>query len=184
MMFGNFHLCRLRDWKIVCQLCRPIPRYLAWKYGGQKISKQKIDVLLNEITFIKTDNDLNSSEVLKDILNELEDRVIPLFSLKTSYDIIGKFYEEFLRFAGITNVKKGIILTPHHITDLFTDLIDIKTNDVIFDPACGTGAFLISGMNKLVGQIENSSISDKTKRIKEIKQRQLIRIEKVIIVYL
>jgi len=101
-----------------------------------------------------------------------------LFDKKTSYDIIGKFYEEFLRYAGITNVKKGIVLTPNHITTLFTELIDIKTNDVIFDPACGTGAFLIAGMNKLISEIEKSNLPDKNQRIKNIKTKQLIGFEK------
>ncbi len=145
---------------------------------SEKIDKSKIEVLTNELTFIKTDNDLNSTNILKDILRELEEKVIPLFDKKTSYDIIGKFYEEFLRYAGITNVKKGIVLTPNHITTLFTELIDIKTNDVIFDPACGTGAFLIAGMNKLVDEIEKSKLSDKKERIRNIKTRQLIGFEK------
>ena len=111
-------------------------------------------------------------------MKELEEKVIPLFDKKTSYDIIGKFYEEFLRYAGITNVKKGIVLTPSHITTLFTDLIDIKTNDVIFDPACGTGAFLIAGMNKLVDEIEKSNLPNKEERKKNIKEKQLIGFEK------
>jgi len=145
---------------------------------SENIDKNKIEVLTNELTFIKTENDLNSTDILKDILKELEEKVIPLFKKKTSYDIIGKFYEEFLRYAGVTNVKKGIILTPNHITTLFTDLIDIKTNDVIFDPACGTGAFLIAGMNKLVDEIEKSNLSDKKERIKNIKAKQLLGFEK------
>jgi len=57
-------------------------------------------------------------------------------------------------------------------------LIDIKINDVIFDPACGTGAFLIAGMNKLINEIEKSNLTDKKKRIKNIKAKQLIGFEK------
>ena len=159
-------------------IIRNIPTTISDILESEKIDKNKIEVLTNELTFIKTDNDLNSTGILKDILKELEEKVIPLFDKKTSYDIIGKFYEEFLRYAGITNVKKGIVLTPNHITTLFTDLIDIKTNDVIFDPACGTGAFLIAGMNKLVDEIENSKLSDKRHRIKNIKTKQLIGFEK------
>ncbi len=159
-------------------IIRNIPTTISDILESEKIDKSKIEVLTNELTFIKTDNDLNSTNILKDILKELEEKVIPLFDKRTSYDIIGKFYEEFLRYAGITNVKKGIILTPNHITTLFTDLIDIKTNDVIFDPACGTGAFLIAGMNKLVDEIEKSDLSDKKERIKNIKTKQLIGFEK------
>jgi hypothetical protein len=159
-------------------IIRNIPTTIGDILESENIDKNKIEVLINELTFIKTDTDLNSTDILKDILKELEERVIPLFDKKTSYDIIGKFYEEFLRYAGITNVKKGIVLTPNHVTTLFTELIDVKINDVIFDPACGTGAFLIAGMNKLVDEINNSSISDKNQRIKNIKTKQLIGFEK------
>ncbi|MFH1551756.1 MAG: N-6 DNA methylase [bacterium] len=159
-------------------IIRNIPTTIGDILESENIDKNKIEVLTNELTFIKTDSDLNNTDILKDILTELEEKVIPLFEKKTSYDIIGKFYEEFLRYAGITNVKKGIVLTPNHITTLFTDLIDIKTNDIIFDPACGTGAFLIAGMNKLVDEIENSNLADKKQRIKNIKTKQLIGYEK------
>lgn len=56
----------------------------------------------------------------------------------------------FLKYAGIVDVQSGIILTPEHITELFTNLIDLKRNDIIFDSCCGTGSFLIAAMNKLL----------------------------------
>ena len=145
-------------------IIRNIPTTIDDILTKEGIDQSKIDVLINELAFIKTDKDLNDTDILKDILSELENNVIPLFNKQTSYDIIGKFYEEFLRYAGISNVKKGIVLTPNHITKLFTKLIDIRTNDVIFDPCCGTGAFLIAGMNKLIDTIQNSKISNKTEK--------------------
>lgn len=144
--------------------------------GG--IPLEKIEVLNNQLSFIKTDNDLNKSNILLNILKELENNVIPLFNRSASYDIIGKFYEEFLRYAGISNVKKGIVLTPKHIADLFTELIPIKPNDKIFDACCGTGAFLISGMNVLINAIANSEMADKKNRIDHIKEKQLLGFEK------
>lgn len=159
-------------------IIRNIPTTIEDILLKEGIDKAKINILTNEITFIQTDNDLISTDILKNILKELQEKVIPLFQKKTSYDIIGKFYEEFLRYAGIANVKKGIVLTPNHITTLFTNLIDIKTNDVILDPACGTGAFLIAGMNKLIDKIENSDLPNKKDRIRNIKTKQLIGFEK------
>jgi|GEM_PF-632286 len=155
-----------------------IPTTIESILGAAGIDSAKIKVLNNELAFIQTDNDLNRTDILKEILKELEDNVIPLFNKKTNYDIIGKFYEEFLRYAGITNVKKGIVLTPSHITTLFTELIEIKTNDVIIDICCGTGTFLISGMNKLVTDIQHSRMAVKTDRIENVKLNQLIGFEK------
>lgn len=82
------------------------------------ISEKNINILINELSFLKTDKDLQTTNILRKILEELENNVIPLFNTKTAYDIIGKFYKEFLRYAGIADVKKGIVLTPTHITKL------------------------------------------------------------------
>lgn len=135
---------------------------------SEDIPEDKRSILKAELSFIKYDKDLNNNDfsILKDILNELRGVIIPLFSKRSNYDIIGKFYEEFLRFAGVANVKKGIVLTPHHITTLFTELIDIKIDDVIIDPCCGTGAFLIAGMNKLI-EIRKEHINKLTNELIE-----------------
>lgn len=159
-------------------IIRNIPTTISDILSNEGIDNEKIGVLINELAFVTTDQDLISTNILKEILKELEDNVIPLFNRKSNYDIIGKFYEEFLRYAGVSNVKKGIVLTPSHITKLFTELIDLKTNDVILDTCCGTGAFLIAGMNGLISQINNSSLTDKSDRINSLKQNQLIGFEK------
>lgn len=145
------------------------------------IPDEKLQALSTELAFLSTDQTLNNTTILKDILIELETAVIPLFNnqfaTNSNYDIIGKFYEEFLKYAGVSNVKKGIVLTPRHITTLFTKLIDLKDNDKIVDICCGTGAFLIAGMNALINKISKSSRSDKDEAIKKIKEQQLLGFE-------
>ena len=145
------------------------------------IPDEKLKALGTELAFLSTDQTLNNTSILKDILIELETAVIPLFNnqfaTNSNYDIIGKFYEEFLKYAGVSNVKKGIVLTPRHITTLFTKLIDLKDNDKIVDICCGTGAFLIAGMNALINKISNGNRSDKDEAIKKIKEEQLLGFE-------
>lgn len=145
------------------------------------IPSEKIKSLDSELAFIKTDQVLSNSDILKDILLELEEAVIPLFnssfSTESNYDIIGKFYEEFLKYAGVSNVKKGIVLTPRHISSLFTKLVPIKSNDVIVDLASGTGAFLISGMNEIIRQIKYSKSSEQSIKINDVKTKQLLGFE-------
>lgn len=145
------------------------------------VPDEKLQALSTELAFLSTDQTLNSTSILKDILIELETAVIPLFknqfSTNSNYDIIGKFYEEFLKYAGVSNVKKGIVLTPRHITTLFTKLIDLKDNDKIVDICCGTGAFLIAGMNALINKINSSNRTDKDEAIKKVKESQLLGFE-------
>lgn len=166
------------SWTLCSTIVTNIPTTVKTILLSEEIPDKKINILLAELEFIKYDQDLNNTSILKDILNELRDTVIPLFKRKSNYDIIGKFYEDFLRYAGVANVKKGIVLTPHHITTLFTELIDIKVNDVILDICCGTGAFLIAGMNKLIQVINDSDMHNKNNKIKNLKKTQLIGFEK------
>ncbi|MDR3306079.1 MAG: SAM-dependent methyltransferase [Endomicrobium sp.] len=145
------------------------------------IPSEKLKALSTELAFLKTDQILTSHNILKDILIELETCVIPLFNRQfatnSNYDILGKFYEEFLKYAGISNVKKGIVLTPRHVATLFTKLIPLKDDDRIVDLCCGTGAFLIAGMNALIKQISKSNRTDKTKAIEKVKEKQLLGFE-------
>ncbi len=124
---------------------------------GEKLPTDKIDMIMREFETFSHEKSLLGSEVIKTILTELKNNVIPLFENRNNYDIIGKFYQEFLRYAGIVDVQSGIVLTPEHITELFTELIDIKKDDIIFDSCCGTGSFLIAGMNKLLSLQKNAA---------------------------
>lgn len=79
-------------------------------------------------------------------------------------DYLGIFYSEFVRYSGGDGATLGIVLTPSHITELFCDLVNLKAGDVIFDPCCGTGGFLVAGMHRLLSLAENDS---DRKRVKE-----------------
>lgn len=149
--------------------------------AAENIPEQKVHALDSELSFINDDANLNNSDLLKNILIELQEAVLPLFDSKFSnesnYDIIGKFYEDFLSYAGVSNVKKGIVLTPRHITTLFTKLVPVKGNDVILDLASGTGSFLIAGMNAIIAKIRSSGSANAEEKIKKVKQNQLLGFE-------
>lgn len=68
----------------------------------------------------------------------------------TTEDVLGRFYGEFIRYSGGDGQTLGVVLTPKHITELFGELIDLKSTDIIFDPCCGTGGFLIAAMHKML----------------------------------
>ena len=61
----------------------------------------------------------------------------------SSEDFIGRFYGEFMRYSGGDGQTLGIVLTPRHICDLFCDLLNIQTTDIVLDPCCGTAGFLV-----------------------------------------
>ncbi len=69
-------------------------------------------------------------------------------AINSSDDALGKFYETFLKYANGAK-EMGIVLTPRHITRFAADIIGIGPNDIVFDPACGTGGFLISALEAM-----------------------------------
>lgn len=88
------------------------------------------------------------------------------------YDVLGRFYTEFIRYAG-TDQKTGLVLTPQHITDFFCEIVNLGEDDIVFDSCCGTGGFLIASMKHMLSLSKN----DESKK-NAIKQNQLIGVEK------
>lgn len=86
-------------------------------------------------------------------------------------DYLGRFYGEFMSYSGGDGQTLGIVLTPKHITELFCELADLKVDDKVLDPCCGTAGFLIAAMHKMVKQT-----NDETQR-RHIKRDQLFGIE-------
>ncbi|WP_017193784.1 N-6 DNA methylase [Vaccinium witches'-broom phytoplasma] len=142
----------------------------------QNINYEKIQYLCDQMNSIKSLLGDDGLEIIKYVLKELNTNIYHLLEAKNkySYDIIGNFYEIFLSYAGVTHVKNGIVLTPRHITELFTKLIPISSTDVILDPCCGTGGFLIAGMNAVIEKLTYKN----EKNINQIKENQIIGFDK------
>ncbi|MGP5537128.1 HsdM family class I SAM-dependent methyltransferase [Psychrobacter glacincola] len=146
------------------------------------ISKDKQEIILREYGKIKSNHTFRSfliqkgrkeerNTVLRDLISDVMESIMPYIT-NNIYDVLGKFYTQFIRYAG-SDSKTGLVLTPAHITDLFCDLAEVNSNDIIFDPCCGTGGFLVSAMNQMVKLSGNDLVKHKN-----IKSNQLIGIEK------
>ncbi len=108
---------------------------------------------------------------LKDLIKEIDDNIKPFSQDYRFHDILGLFYNEFLRYAN-GDGGLGIVLTPKHIRELFVELAEVNKDSVVVDNCCGTAGFLISAMKKM----EDEAKGDKTK-IKHIHTKQLFGIE-------
>ncbi len=67
-------------------------------------------------------------------------------TMSSGTDMLGKFYEVFLKY-GNGAKEIGIVLTPRHITRFAADVLDVDYQDVVYDPACGTGGFLVAALD-------------------------------------
>jgi len=87
---------------------------------------------------------------LKYFAEYINKNIISSVVANTAEDVLGRFYGEFIRYSGGDGQTLGVVLTPKHITELFVELIDLKPSDIVFDPCCGTGGFLIAAMHKML----------------------------------
>ena len=117
---------------------------------------REFENVLNEPLFVqatikhKAHKDADSTLfVAKEIIYYLQKNVYPLVEHSNiGYDVLGRFYIEFIRYAG-SEQKSGLVLTPAHITELFCDLAQLRVSDIVYDPCCGTGGFLVAAMQRL-----------------------------------
>jgi type I restriction-modification system DNA methylase subunit len=129
---------------------------------GHKITTVKL--IRNRQTGIEEEND-----AVLTFIEKIHDQIYPLVLFEEQgFDVLGRFYREFVRYAG-SDQATGLVLTPEHITDLFCDLVKLTVDDVIYDPCCGTGGFLIAGLKRMTALAGNDA-----SKLKHIKEHQLI----------
>ena len=95
-------------------------------YGFMKTNTQ----IINE-----TDKSGKANTQLKDLIRDIEEKVRPFIQDYKQYDVIGIFYNEFLRYAN-GDGGLGIVLTPKHITELFVELAEVNKDSVVIDNCC------------------------------------------------
>lgn len=104
----------------------------------------------------KDDDLFEENEVLKIRENSFEDIVkeLEIYNLSTtSDDVKGIAFEQFLgrTFRG----ELGQFFTPRTVVDFMVDILDPQENEIICDPCCGSGGFLIKAFEYVRSKIEN-----------------------------
>ncbi|MDR2412737.1 MAG: SAM-dependent methyltransferase, partial [Rickettsiales bacterium] len=130
----------------------------------------KKDKVLAQFILIKTNTKLNKIDKrlgktpLRYFAEYIDTNVLHQVVENSPEDVLGRFYGEFIKYSGGDGKGLGVVLTPRHITELFCDLVDIKPDDMLFDPCCGTGGFLIAGMYRMLSLTEDKEQKNKIKR--------------------
>jgi type I restriction enzyme M protein len=89
---------------------------------------------------------INKAQNLKDIVDKIS-KIGNL--LDTNSDIKGDAFEYFLKNSISVGNDLGEYFTPRHIVKLMTELLDLKFNETVYDPCCGTGGFLIEAFKNI-----------------------------------
>ena len=94
-----------------------------------------------------TENHVKFRSALVESLQEL--RGLNIHSAMTSgADWLGTFYEVFLKYARWAQ-DLGVVLTPRHVTRFAARTMNITAKDIVYDPTCGTGGFLVSAFEEV-----------------------------------
>ena len=136
------------------------------------IESSKVENLKQAYSFIQTNTTLsNDKDFFISLIKNINEKVNSFIKTHRYFDTLGQLYIEFLRYAN-NDKGLGIVLTPPHITDLFSDLAEVSCDDIIVDNCCGTAGFMISAMKKMVQDAKGDS-----DKIKDIKRNKLIGVE-------
>lgn len=136
------------------------------------VQNEHIGEIITTYSFIKTHTILSKEENrLREIITEIDEKINNFMKTYQYYDVLGQFYIEFLRYAN-NDKGLGIVLTPPHITELFSDIANVNKDSVALDNCAGTGGFLISAMRKMIKDAKGDS-----KKEEKIKHKQIIGIE-------
>jgi type I restriction-modification system DNA methylase subunit len=141
----------------------------AMPYAKVGILKDQFLFLKNDVTLNKVNSNLSMTPI-KYFTLLLKDKIMNKIKT-TNWDILGNFYGEFVKYGGSDGNSLGIVLTPKHITELMAELIHVSKHDYVLDPAAGTGSFLISSMNRMLGQAATKE------EVAEIKKERLYGVE-------
>ncbi|QKF72367.1 type IIB restriction/modification system, restriction/methyltransferase subunit [Aliarcobacter faecis] len=78
----------------------------------------------------------------------------------TDLDIKGKIFQDF--FANFFKGDAGQYFTPMNIVRFMVNLFDLKEDDLVIDPSCGSGGFLLQSL---------AQMQEKSKKLKDPVQR-------------
>lgn len=93
-----------------------------------------------------TNKDRLSDKLLNDLIEHFS--MYQLSNSNVEPDIAGQAYEYLIKkFADAANKKAGEFYTPRTVVRLMTKILEPKTGETIYDPACGTGGMLLEGVH-------------------------------------
>ncbi|GLH58270.1 HsdM family class I SAM-dependent methyltransferase [Helicobacter ailurogastricus] len=163
--------------------------------NAKKLPSGKIAMVVDELksVFIHADlwvskNNIAESQ-LKKIYGRFLEGVYPLVKKLTSADIAGKLFNSLTKWLTVSekdDINNDVVLTPRVVVDLMVELAQVNKDSYVWDYAAGSGAFLISSMNKMIQDCMDKITNPKEReeKIAKIRAYQLLGVEKRADIYL
>lgn len=121
--------------------------------NGHLKVKRRVETLFSDVrrkykTIFRENEDI---ELEPRVLAYLVSQLQPWSLLESNIDVKGKAYEEIVG----SNLRgdRGEFFTPRNVCSMAIMMLDSDPDDVILDPACGTGGFLTIAMNHVIDKL-------------------------------
>lgn len=127
--------------------------------NGQLKVRQRLEKLFGEVKgdypqiFRETETIELEPRVLAYLVGQLQ-----MYSLlESDIDVKGRAYEEIVG----SNLRgdRGEFFTPRNVCRMAVEMLDPGEKQLILDPACGTGGFLITAMNHVIRKIHTAEMT-------------------------
>jgi len=161
-----------KKYKTASRLSESILQTIVNELTDASIDNTKVANMRQAYSFITTHSTLSTDkDFFVTLITDINHKINAFIKTHRYFDTLGQFYIEFLRYAN-NDKGLGIVLTPPHITELFSDVAQVDKNSIIVDNCCGTSGFMISAMKKMIADAKGDS-----QKIDTIKNEQILGIE-------
>ena len=168
------------DWNDGSMILEHIKAFLK----ARKAEKDKIDLTISLLGNVFKNIDMwrpiNGESIIKRLYIQISRDVIPLLESNFHLDFTGKILNSLSDWVSIDNDKKNdVVLTPSYITHFMAHLARTNKDSFVWDLAMGSGGFLVSAMDIMIKDAQRSiqDSEERAKKIKNIKENQLLGIE-------
>ena len=126
--------------------------------NGQLVVKARLDRLFNAVRadFPAIFQPNDSIDLLPPVLTYIVSQLQGYSLLQSDVDVKGHAYEAIVG----SNLRgdRGEYFIPRNLCDMAVVMLDPQEGQLMLDPACGTGGFLIAGMNHVIEQIREKEL--------------------------
>jgi type I restriction enzyme M protein len=179
MIFLKVYDDKEKEWELVDEKYKPtIPekyRWRNWASDKEGITGDKLLDFINDMfkdlknlnvsrdddpkgfivreVFEDSYNYMKSGTLIRQVVNKLNEID---FNKSKDKHLFNQVYEKILRDLQSAG-NAGEYYTPRAVTQFIVDMINPKLGEKVLDPACGTGGFLVSALEKMKEQVSSDS---------------------------
>lgn len=159
---------------------------------ARRIPQEKIHMIENELNkaflYSKLQLPNNGISVLHTLYSDVSDNLLKFLRGDLhNIDFTGKLFNSITEWIRTPeDPDNDVVLTPRYVTELMAKICKVNRNSYVWDFATGSGGFLISAMHIMLQDAKDSckSPQEYKEKIKSIKFKQLLGIEKLPSIYL